>query len=225
MPDKYTLVARIYPAVICLVPVQILFGKAAGTPLADMLDNVLSAEIAANVGVGAVLLFLFMNVNRYIGKELEKRIFKDELSMPTTEMLLPNNSTISPDMRRLVSEKLEREFRISLPSSEDVQNDEAAARRRIVDAVALIRHTVGSGTLLIQHNIEYGFARNIIGGAPISFVASVAGAWWCFSTGSASIAVFLVGCSLFFLFVFVFRRKIIQRLGELYARRLIHEYV
>ena len=53
------------------------------------------------------------------------------------------------------------------------KEDIGETKRRIRDAVGLIRSRVKDGHLLLQHNLEYGFIRNLFGGSILAFVVSV----------------------------------------------------
>ena len=60
------------------------------------------------------------------------------------------------------------DFDITLLPEDQEKEKEEEARKKIVEAMSLIRAKVKDGRLLLQHNIEYGFVRNLIGGNEIA---------------------------------------------------------
>ena len=98
------------------------------------------------------------------------------------------------------------------------------ARRRIVEIVAQIRQKVRDGYLLLQHNIEYGFARNLIGGAPLGISVSIVCAFY-FYGDSRAITLFSVALAFLWGLLLLLSKTIIGRFGVLYAKRLIQEYI
>lgn len=85
--NKYLRVARLYPSVITTLPIIIFIFYMTNTELNIYLRGLLSLKIASDVSLALILLYLFSHIIRFIGKEFyEKRIFKDELMMPITEL-------------------------------------------------------------------------------------------------------------------------------------------
>ena len=222
--DKYSLVARVYPALITLVPWFVLSLGFAGTEMANLVNHVLSLQVLGCVTLNVAMFFLLTQVNRFIGKEVfESRIFNDELQMPTTTMLLASSNQTSFELLAKLSEQIKADFGLVLPTITESQQNEALARRRIVEIVGQMRTKVKGGHLLLQHNIEYGFARNLIGGAPLALVASGISALYYRgkSVPAITISLVLIGVWLILLLV---SKPVIQRFGKLYAKRLIQEY-
>ena len=52
--------------------------------------------------------------------------------------------------------------------------NELTCRKQVVTAVSQIRNSLRENKLLLQHNIEYGFFRNFLGGSLIAIVFSIA---------------------------------------------------
>ena len=222
--NKYSLMARVYPALITLIPWFVLSLGFAGSEMADLVNHILSLQVLGCVTMNVAAFFLLTQVNRFIGKEVfESLIFQDELQMPTTTMLLASSNQTSPELLAKLSVQIKTDFGLALPTLEEAQQDEAQVRRRIVEIVGQIRSKVRDGHLLLQHNIEYGFARNLIGGAPLAFAASVISALYYHgkSVPAAILSAVLIGVWLILLAV---SRSVIQRFGRLYAKRLIQEY-
>jgi hypothetical protein len=90
--------------------------------------------------------------------------------------------------------------------------------------VSLIRDKVKDGRLLLQHNIEYGFVRNLIGGAVIVFPLTALSAPFFYFSHPIIFWTFLV-MSAGFLTLIVFSRRILEIYGVAYAKVLIQEYM
>ncbi|WP_028910697.1 hypothetical protein [Prevotella sp. AGR2160] len=114
----------------------------------------------------AAVGFFFRDIFRQTSKQLfQFKLFKeDETKMPTTEMLLYKNKMLSRQRIKQLSEKLKIEYNVSLPTEEEQENDEEESRRRIVDAVGLMRAATRGDNILVQANYRYGFRRNMLGG-------------------------------------------------------------
>ena len=105
------------------------------------------------------------------------------------------------------------------------KNGKGTIAGRIVEVVGLMRQKVKNGRLLIQHNIEYGFFRNLIGGAILGLIMSCIDSVYFYHQDDDT----LMGISLFLVFSFsillILNKIIIQNLGKLYAKRLFQEYL
>ncbi|MBC8555994.1 hypothetical protein [Desulfobacula sp.] len=223
--DKYSRVARLYPALITLVPVFLLTLGVTQNELTKILGDIMAIQVAGCISINVAALFLLIQANRFISKEIfERWYFEDELRMPTTEMLLPASTQMSPQFRSKVDTLCQRDFGLPLPTIEEQRKDDMLARRQITDIVAQIRQKVRDGTLLLQHNIEYGFVRNLIGGAPLGIIASIICALY-FYAESRAVAIFSVVLVVLWSGLLLFSKTIIGRFGVLYAKRLIQEYV
>ncbi len=222
--DKYSRIARLYPALITLVPVFLLTFGISQNELTKLLGDIMAIQVVGCVSINVAALFLLIQANRFIGKEIfERWYFEDELRMPTTEMLLPESTQISPQLRSKVNMLCQRDFALCLPTIEEQREDDMLARKRIVDIVAQIRQKVQDGHLVLQHNIEYGFARNLIGGAPLGIVASIFCTLY-FYADSRAVALFSLVLVFLWGGLLLFSKTLIGRLGVLYAKRLIQEY-
>ena len=224
--DKYTLKARIYPSVIILLPFLVFTINCNIDDLRNVFDNLLKVRIIGNISVSIVLLFLFTQVNRFIGKFLfEKYMFKNETEMPTTNFMLYSNSEFSNEYKNKVREQIKFDFQITLPGEQDENDDLLYAKKRIVEAIGLVRQKVKNGRLLLQHNIEYGFMRNLIGGSIFGFIMSLVIIIHFNTTSKEFISYIGYGLGFFYFILLIFHRLIIRYLGNQYARRLFQEYL
>ena len=116
-----------------------------------------------------------VQVNRLVSKEVFQRFyFKDEISMPTTNHLLWSNSKIDNQTKAMIREKIQTHYSITLMDEESETLNELTCRKQVVTAVSQIRNSLRENKLLLQHNIEYGFFRNFLGGSLIAIVFSIA---------------------------------------------------
>ena len=224
--DKYTRKARIYPSIIILIPFLLFTLYCDIEGLKDIFDNLLKIKIIGNITISVVLLYLLTQINRFIGKFIfEKHMFKSELEMPTTRFMLFLNSEFSKEYKNQIREKINFDFNMNLPDENDEINDLLNSKKRIVEAIGLVRQKVKNGRLLLQHNIEYGFMRNLIGGSLIGLIMSIILIVYFFKHNKILIAYVGLGLAFFYLLLLFLHRPIIKYLGNQYARRLFQEYL
>lgn len=219
--NTYQIYARLFPGIISVIPALVFQYFFVNPEIADFLSYLGNIKFIGEVTVSIVLLYLFIQLNRLISKTYFER---EEIFMPTTEMLLFSNNEYSGEYKHKIYEKIQNDFSLHLPSANEQRIDEINSRRRIAEAISLIRGKVGTGRLLLQHNREYGFWRNLIGGAPISSL--IAGIDMIFSIMRSDYTL-LAFCSLFLLgnlILLIFNKQILGKVGKLYAKVLIQEY-
>jgi len=225
--DSYSIIARAFPAILSLAPFIVLYYFLLRPIMGDFLGTLLAVKIASDVTLPLALFFLMIQLNRIVSKEIfEKRIFKDGLRFPTTNFLLHLNSHFSPEYTKKIHARIKSDFGISIPSTAAEIKDENHSRKCIAEAVSHIRSKVGKGTLLGQHNAEYGFIRNFSGGNVIATIMSVMNLVifiWIYPDKIA----FIISCIAFFLYLILtlFAKKMIESIGRSYAKILIQEYM
>ena len=225
--DTYSLKARIFPAFLSIIlPIMVFNHFYTSEEFAKFVNGVLWAKIASNLTISTICLFFLSEVGRIISKNFfEKDYFKDEREMPTTNYLMFSNDTYTTDYKIKIRKKILSDFKINLLSAEEESMDEAEARCKIVETMALIRKKLMKNAFLLQHNIEYGFMRNFIGGSVVGFLLSLSNIAF-FNWLQIDLAVYI---SIFLLLVYsvflIFRKSIITFYGNAYARILIREYV
>lgn len=101
-----------------------------------------------------------------------------------------------------------------------------AQRKRIVECVGLIRSKVKDGRLVLQHNTEYGFVRNLVGGSTIAALISVVNVviFVYFHPDSVALTLSIV-LAVIYLFIASLGKYLIRRYGYRYSKVLIQEYV
>jgi hypothetical protein len=224
--DRYFRIARIYPSVIILIPFLIFTIYCKIDNMQDAFTNLLKIKIIGNITISIVLLYLLVQINRFLGKFIfERYMFKNELEMPTTNFMLYGNTEFSRDYKYKLREQIKSDFQIILPDDQAEIDDILDVRKRIVEAVGLIRQKVKVGRLLLQHNIEYGFFRNLIGGSIIGLLMSVFDIFYFYNDCNKLIGNISVVIACMFAILLIVHRPIIKNLGKPYAKRLFQEYL
>ncbi len=217
----YTLVARIFPTIIGLLPFfvfQYIF-----------LNNIVSIDsviisAVGNVSLPTIILYAF---NQYFvripSKLFEDFLFKKRLWFPTTSFLLYSNKEYTDDFKDRIRELVATDFRIQLPDKEAELKSELEARKRISEVIGVIIGKVKDGHLVLQHNIEYGFVRNLWGASLVGIFGSLL---VIYTINPASLAWKVCAISfIVYLAYLLFGFVIIRYLGRAYARKLIEEYI
>lgn len=218
--SKYNMIARIFPTIIGLIPLFIF--------QYFFLNNIFSidsiiASMAGNIGLSTILLYAF---NQYFvripSKIFEDFLFGKQLYFPTTSFLLYSDDEYSNDFKDKIRQSINSDFSIQLPTRREEMKDEKAARKRIKEAVRVIIGKVKDGYLVLQHNIEYGFVRNLWGASLVGVLGSLLLIYISLPTNPLNkIGVFFsIAYGFYVLIGFV----IIKYFGRAYARKLIEEY-
>lgn len=226
MVSEYTLKARVFPTILTSLPLILLSNALLEYEVKDWLN---SSEYAALFGRGSVSLavvFLLAQINRFIGAEVIQRLLSgDEVNFPTTRMLLPNNPLISDALRDALLLKIKKKMGYEIPTCIDTEN-EPRVRRLIVDCVREMRGKTRANKLLLQHNIEYGFARNLIGGCLVALLVSILNMWLYQYELLTEIGykISAAYCSTALIFLLI-SPWVLERYGIKYARLLFQAYL
>lgn len=218
--SQYNIIARVFPTMIGLIPFfifQYVF-----------LNNVLSidsvvASIVGNIGLSTILLYTF---NQYFvrvpSKIFEDWLFGKQLYFPTTTFLLYSDNEYSEEFKDKVRDAVKFDFSIQLPNKVEEQNDVIGARKKVKEAVRLIIGKVKDGYLVLQHNIEYGFVRNLWGASLVGIAFSLILVHFSIPTSILGV----VAATLFYSYIFyvLLGFLVIKYFGKMYARKLIEEY-
>jgi hypothetical protein len=225
--NTYFIRARLFPALLTSIPILFFANKTLAVKYADALTNIYTIlpEIAHLV-LSAALIFLLVQINRLVAKEVFQRFyFKDELYMPSTNYLLQNSTFYPLQIKNNIRSKIKEKFQIDLVDVESENTDENNARRIITMAVSQIRNSLRGNTMLLQHNIEYGFWRNLIGGSLVALIISIIILiYGCTQHLSSHRSVGLI-CSIIYLLPVVFSSVIIRYYGKYYAKILYEQFL
>ncbi len=225
--NTYFLRARLFPALLTSIPILIYTNNILAVKYANVLTNVYSILPAiTHLGLSAAIVFLLVQINRFVAKEVFQRLyFKDELYMPSTSYLLKKSSFYPLQIKNNIRSKIKDKFQINLVEAEYETIDENNARKMIAMAVSQIRNSLRDNSMLLQHNIEYGFWRNLIGGSLVALIISIV----IFISGSTQHlpdqqTVGLI-CSIIYFLPVIFSAVIIKHYGKYYAKILYEQFL
>jgi hypothetical protein len=226
--DTYSIKARYAPALVSIViPIATFNHFFVSEEISQYLSGMAGIRVFSNLTISAICLYYFSEIGRVIGKDVfEKAYFEEEARMPTTNFLMFSDATYSPQHKVRIREKVLADFGISLPSLEDESKSDDEARKRIVETMALIRKRLHGNAFLFQHNVEYGAMRNLIGGALIGVIISVAGIYFFHEiyVRDVAVSIFAVLIAIYAILL-VFSKPIIKFYGRSYAKILFREYL
>lgn len=175
--NKYTRIARVYPALVGMIIPWIIIVWGLGDSLPKLQENITMVFSYLGVGFSSALIlasvgYALREAFRSVSKWLFQFPFfkEDETKMPTTEMLLWKNKSMSAEQHKNLSKKCYSMFNIRLLSEEKERLDEQEARITIVNAVQHMREVTRSNTILLQYNYEFGFCRNYLGATVFDIV-------------------------------------------------------
>lgn len=226
--DKYSLIGRAIPAFVSMIVPIIVFNYFyASKEFTALIGEIMGVKIFANISIPIVCLFILSQLGRMIGKNVfEKSYFKDEKLMPTTQFLLFSDKNLSEQYKSKIRNKMETDFDIKLLSRKEEAKDIEESRTRIVETMALVRRNLHKNEFLLQHNIEYGAMRNLIGGSVIGLLICIFNIVFfkkfVVHDLAATISVFLF---IFYGILIAFSKKIITFYGIRYAKIIFTEYL
>ncbi len=224
--NSYQLTARIFPAIITSVPFYVFHFFYLSPTLGQFWGDLLGIQVVSDATIILALLFLFIQLNRYVSKQLfQNKIFGGGLTFPTTDYLLHLDSHFSPQYTVQIHAKIKKDFDIAIPSREEEERDSTLARKIINEAIGRVRTKVGDGKLVGQHNAEYGFARNLAGGAVIALFMSGADTVFFGILHNATATWFSAALTALYFIIVISSRKMITAFGHHYADKLIEEYM
>ena len=162
--NSYTRMARLYPALLALVPWSI-FLVVFFDP-AEWFKSVLLLGVAAGAHV------VIMRIARNLGESRQKAWWERIVGNPTAQRLRWSEAVHDDDHRDLHT-RVEKFTGISLPSRAREQADPDAAMRLYTRAVTRMRELTrdhGAFPRVWDELKNYGFARNTYGVKPIGLV-------------------------------------------------------
>lgn len=222
MFNKYTIQARFIPTIIIAVPIFVLQYNFFSKEIIDFLTFLGGLKFAGNITISIAVLYFVSQINRFISKTFFE---KPEIYMPTTDFLLLNNTEYSEGYKQKIYKKLENEFDLKIPSKSIQGEDELSARKRIAEVMSLARKRVGKGKLLLQHNIEYGFWRNLVGGSIFAVLFSLIILYLSYIRNDYTFLIISIILLVMFSIILFCNKFFIDRVGKMYARVLIQEYM
>lgn len=238
--DGYDLKARIYPALLTMLP-------AVATLLAwfpSLLTSNAGAAVLTVINTSG-LLFLVAELSRSQGRRAQHALVKTWKVMPTTQFMRHSDQTLPAEVKARYHQHLATKLGVALPTAVEETNDPDAADGRYNAAILwLIAQSRGPAHFLIlNENTSYGFRRNLLGlkmvGVTICLTTIAAPAieiWDRHSVGGLNwhllveatrtlqpVQIGAIGLCIIALsgWLFVVREKWVKEAAELYALRLL----
>lgn len=225
--DRYDRNARLNPALILLLPAFLfvfVWFPAVWTHF---------GAIAAFVVACGVLYALTRYVRR-LGHRVERKLGVRIGRLHTAALLSLLDDRLSPSMKAKCRSYIETHSGLTLPSIEKEESEpNSAADDRLVAVRWLLEHTrpTAAATLLLDENISYGFARNLLGLKPYGLVLSgivcLGSAWFLLGTPSGS-TTFLLGSVLsgvsflaLVFWLFLVTEKSVEKASLVYAEKIL----
>lgn len=216
------------PAIVAAIPVFVFNYFFINHQLDGFIDGVLKPKLIFNISISIAILYFFSEACRFIGKNwFERRYFSKEEKMPTTNFLLYSDNHYSEQFKDKIREKIFSDFSIPLPSKQNELTSELSeTRKKIVEVMALIRKKLHINKFLLQHNIEYGALRNLIGGSPLGALFSVFNILFFSLYFKIKLVVYIsVGMLALYLLIILLSKVIMEFYADNYARTLYREYI
>lgn len=225
--NKYYLTARLTPAILTSIPVCTAYYYFISPFIFSETSEIHWLLPVGNVSLMTGLVFLLVQINRFLSKEIFQHIyFKDELEMPTTNYLMHNDTFYTVETKRSIKDKIKHDFGMELFDINRENSDESGARKQIGMAVAQIRVLLKSNLMLYRHNIEYGFVRNFLGGCIHGVIVSVIMAiLFKIININPTMMWVSVGLAFFYLFFILASKTIVKKFGSYYAKILFEQYL
>jgi hypothetical protein len=174
--DPYERPARLYPALLALLPLLALIMLLYG-PKATALTG------AVTLAVSSGGLYLTTNFCRELGKRREEKLYCEWGGKPTTQLLRHRDPNIEAVTKRRYHTFLASRINEPFPDKDQEASNPAAADDIYQSGVRwLLNHTRpeddGRFELLFKENVAYGFRRNALGVKPIGVIVSLGSLLW-----------------------------------------------
>lgn len=226
MPNYY-IRARLFPSILTAIPLLVFVNVIVSEFYYDKLTSVFSIlPILTNFGLSTALVFLMVQLNRFLAKEIFQRFyFQNELKMPTTNHLLWSDTHLEHTIKEKIHSKILSKFEIKIQNENDEQYDELKSRKQIATAVSQIRNILRENKMLLQHNIEYGFFRNLIGGSVLALIFSLAIFIHGYLNINNNMKITGIILILIYLIPLVLSKLLIKRFGNYYSKILYEQFL
>jgi len=219
--------ARLFPTVLTVIPLLILVNNLTKLYLHDSLTEINEVlPWITDLGLSGALVFLMVQLNRFISKEVFQRIyFHEEIKMPTTNHLMWNDDFFTKSTKESIYEKINSKFNINLLTENEAGPNELGVRKEIVIAVSQIRNSLRGNKLLLQHNVEYRFFRNLLGGCLFAIIFSIV--ILILGLISKNNGLIITSCVFVFIYLIpvIFSSVIIKRFGKYYSKVLYEQFL
>jgi hypothetical protein len=172
--DRYERKARLYPALLSLIPILALV---IGVYVVEFNIRASFIGLLATFGV----FYLITSIVRDLGKRLEPSLFLEWGGKPTTQILRHRDKTIDSVTKKRYHTFLGKHLDVTFPSKVDEDVDPSAADEKYISGVRWLldkTRDTQKFNLIFQENIAFGFRRNCLGVKPYAVaIALMVCAW------------------------------------------------
>ena len=223
----YNYHARYLPAIITSIPALVFLNLCRLHFASDMnLNYLIFLPYIVQSGLSVAAFYMQIQFNRVVSKEIFQRtIFKGEINLPTTKALLWCDDYYDKTTKTMFHKKIKELYGISLPSITLEKKDKLDAQKKIIIAVSQIRNTLRGNAHVAQHNREYGFIRNLIGGSLVAFIISVINIMLSTMMSNTTILSMSKIAAGVYLIVVLLSKPILVRFGQYYADSLFNQFL
>lgn len=225
--DSYSLYARFFPSIVSSLPFFVIwFFLADNLRLKELGSFLLSLEFYGGTTLSVVGLYFYAQVIRITSKWFEGKIFSTHTNgFPTTYLMMYDNETFSQAYKDTYRHLVKKHFNMDLLSIDLEKEQKLEAQKRLNEATKQVILRVGNGKLVKQHNIWYGFNRNLVGGAVYSIALCLTGLGISVVNQDRMLAL-IMGClGMLFGTILIFHRRTLKQTAESYAQQLIAEFI
>ncbi|UTN06558.1 hypothetical protein L0669_11755 [Flavobacterium bizetiae] len=227
MMNQYFIRARLFPTILTSIPIIIFINYVLNKEIYPSLDQIYTIlPTLTGFGISAAIIFLSIQINRIVSKELFQKIyFKEEIEMPTTKMLLWKDSKLDKNTKSKIRQKINKDFQIKLKNEIEEVSDLEESKKQIVFAVSQIRNLLRGNAFLFQHNLEYGFIRNLIGGSSMASLISAIILIYAILTKDNTLEITSIILLTIYILPIIFSKFIINKFGNYYAKTLYEQFL
>jgi hypothetical protein len=174
--DAYERPARLYPALLALLPllalIMLLYGPKA---------TALTGAVTLAVSCGG--LYLTTNFCRELGKRREEKLYREWGGKPTTQLLRHRDPNIEALTKRRYHTFLASKINSAFPTKDQEASNPATADEVYQSGVRwLLNHTRPEDNkkfdLIFKENVAYGFRRNALGVKPFGLIMAAGSLLW-----------------------------------------------
>ena len=224
---SYYVKARLFPTLLTVIPLLLLLNVVIAPLYHDSLSQIFDIlPLITNLGLSGALIFLMVQINRFVSKEVFQRFyFQDEINVPTTNHLLWSNSKLDNQTKTMIREKIQIHYNITLMNEENETLNENTCRKQIVIAISQIRNSLRENKLLLQHNIEYGFFRNLLGGCLVAILFSIGMLIYAIIQHDATLTTTGILLAIVYFIPILLSKILINRYGNYYSKILYEQFL
>lgn len=173
--NTYTINARILPAIISIIPFFVMWYYIRGyLVLKGLEDYLLNIRFYGEITLSIAAIYFCSLIIRQLSKYFERKYFLEANGFPTTYLMTYKDNTFSKEYKDKYRQKIKVLFDINLLNEEEEKVKYSEAKKLLNEATKQVILKIKDGYLVKQHNIWYGFYRNLIGGTLISMALCIA---------------------------------------------------